>query len=273
MARLQMDDIDNAARQMLPTVLRELRGRPHDPLAAKALAQLERWNYRLDGDSIAATVWLRFATLYDYAVWHPVWADHHVPAPPRDVFTPRTSDGTYAVDALRGMLINLTVRDPNNALFSPPGVPKRTAGDLIRQVFTQTIGDLQNKRGSDIDKWRFGGKHYVMMASLLQETVLDKGPYHYGGNGRTINTVVSVAPIRDGKRMFGVAAGGASWRFVYDLGTGGGLYSMPGGQSENPASRWYADGIPAWLQGRFSTLREGDQAQATTKGRTWTLTP
>jgi penicillin amidase len=273
MARMQMDDADGTARALLPTLLRVLGGQPLGPLEAKAVNELKAWNYHLDGGSVAATIWTRFLILYDYAVWHPIWIQHHVPAPPRDVFTPRTSDGTYAEDALQGMLINLSVRDQANAIFAPPTAPGRTAASIMREVFAGTVKDLESKRGPDIATWRYGAKHYVMMASLLQQTVLDQGPYHYGGNGRVINSIVSVAPIRGGKRLFGVAAGGASYRMVTDWGTGQTLTAFPGGQSENPASPWYADGISGWLQGRMTPMIEGAQAVAASKGRIWTLTP
>jgi penicillin amidase len=272
MQQLQMDDVDDLARVMVPSLLQALNGQQLDPVAAKARGLLTGWDYRLGGDSAAATVWLRFLLLYDYAVWHPVWEQNHVPAPPRDVFTPRLSDGTYAVDALHGMLANLTVKDPTNPLFTPAGVPKRTAVDLMRTSFTDAVQALKGQRGADVSTWHFGDRHYVLIASLLQQTVLDRGPYHYGGNGRVINTIVSVAPVRDGKTLTGVAAGGASWRFVVDWGAGTAVSSMPGGQSENPASPWYANLLPDWLAGRTSPVLEGDQADATTKGRTWTLT-
>ena len=110
-----------------------------------------------------------------------------------------------------------------------------------------------------------------MFTSLLQNTTLDAGPYHFGANGRTINSLVSVAPERDGKTLTGVNTGGASFRYVIDWGTGKAISSLPGGTSEDPASPWYSNGIPDWLAGRYSPMLEGSDALAVTKGRTWTL--
>jgi penicillin amidase len=51
------------------------------------------------------------------------------------------------------------------------------------------------------------------------------------------------------------ASSGPSWRMVATLpGTGGpvtaeGIY--PGGQSENPASPWYANLVPLWWDGQY----------------------
>jgi penicillin amidase len=271
MARMQMSVTDGVARALLPTLLKALAGQPLDATETKAYQQLKNWNYELHGDSVAATVWLRWLILYDYAVWHPVWVQHHVPKPPRDVFTPRKPDGTYAVDALHGLLIRLSVHDPHNPLFAVSGPPGQTATDLMRSAFHETIKDLVGKRGPNVDAWQYGGKHFVMISSLLQQPVLDLGPYHYGSNGRAINSIVSVAPIRHGKQLTGVAAGGASFRFIVDWGTGTVRSIYPGGQSEDPASPWYANGLQDWMNGRTWPLLEGTQATTATKGRTWTL--
>ena len=248
-----------------------LSGEKLDPVSAQALDQLKSWNDNLDGSSAAAAIWLRFLVFYGYDVWHPLWASHKVPAPPRDVFTPRTSDSTYAVDDLQGLLINLTTRDPGNALFSTPQA-HRTAPQVIRQAFGQAVADLRKARGDNVSTWLFGNKHYVMIASLLGKSYLDEGPYHFGNNGRTINSIVSAAPERDGKVLTGVAVGGASFRMVVDWGTGRMVAGYPGGQSEDPASPWYADGIAAWMVGDSKPVLEGTQALTATKGRTWTLT-
>lgn len=47
---------------------------------------------------------------------------------------------------------------------------------------------------------------------------------------------------------------GASWRMVVELGDEvRARVTYPGGQSGNPASRWYADRIPTWVEGRLDT--------------------
>ncbi|GAA1964533.1 penicillin acylase family protein [Catenulispora subtropica] len=273
MQDLQMSSADDVARAMLPTVLDDLQGQQWDPVQTAALNDLKTWDYSLTADSTAATIWGRFMVLYGYAVWHPVWQQYKVPAPPRDVFTPRTNDSTYAVDGLNGLLINMTVNDTANPLFAPAGSTTHTAPEVIRQAFASAVDDLKSKRGPDVTTWKLGNGHKVMIASLLKSPTLDEGPFASGGSGRTINSVVSAAPVRHGKTLTGVAVGGASWRMVVDWGTGQGVGVYPGGQSENPASPWYSDRLADWFAGRNTPMLEGDQASAATKGRTWTLNP
>ncbi|MFD0635605.1 penicillin acylase family protein [Catenulispora yoronensis] len=106
------------------------------------------------------------------------------------------------------------------------------------------MADLKSKRGADVNTWKLGNGHKVMIASLLKSPTLDEGPFPSGGSGRTINSVVSAAPVRHGKTLTGVAVGGASWRMVVDWGTGQSVGIYPGGQSENPASPGTPTGSP-----------------------------
>lgn len=273
MQALQMSSVDDVARNLLPTVLQDLQGGTWDPAETKAIEDLKNWDYTLTANSTAATVFGRFMVMYGYDVWHPVWQQYKVPAPPRDVFTPRTTDSTYAVDGLNGLLINMTVGDTSNPVFSPAGSTTHTASDVVRKAFASAVTGLEKSRGPDESKWTYGGSHKVMIASLLKSPTLDEGPFPTGGSGRTINSVVSAAPVRHGKTLTGVAVGGASWRMVVDWGTGQGAGVYPGGQSENPASPWYSDRLADWFAGRDTPMLEGAQALAATKGRTWTLKP
>ncbi|MFD0635606.1 penicillin acylase family protein [Catenulispora yoronensis] len=126
MQDLQMSSADDVARAMLPTVLSYLQapGQQWDAVQTAALNDLKSWNYGVDANSTAATIWGRFMVLYGYAVWHPVWQQYKVPAPPRDVFTPRKNDSTYAVDGLNGLLINMTISDTANPVFAPAVRPR-----------------------------------------------------------------------------------------------------------------------------------------------------
>jgi penicillin amidase len=273
MGQLQLNQVDGTARALLPAVLEALRGQKLNPTEQAALDQLTNWNYSLDADSAAATLWTRFITLYNYAVWHPLWEQYKIPSPPTEGFTPRTSRNSYVVDAMMGMLLKLSVSDPGNEIFSPSTMAKRTAPDVMRLAFSDVVKDLSAKRGPEPKQWLYGDKHQVMFASLLQSTPLDDGPYPYGGNGRVINSITSPPQERDGKTLDTVNIGGPSWRYVIDWGTGKAMSSLPGGTSENPTSPWYANGVQDWLAGRFSPMLSGQEAQAATKGRTWTLQP
>jgi penicillin amidase len=54
---------------------------------------------------------------------------------------------------------------------------------------------------------------------------------------------------------------GASWRFVMNWATGTATGILPGGDSEDPISPWYSNGVPLWLKGEQLPLLEGTAAQ------------
>jgi len=144
---------------------------------------------------------------------------------------------------------------------------------VLRQAFSESVKELAAQRGTDPSTWRYGDQHFAMMTSLLKSSTLDAGPYSYGGDGYTIDALLSNPIVRGGKPLAGVNRGGSSWRYVMDWGTGSATSSFPGGTSENPASPWYDNGIADWLAGKYRPMLSGDAAMAASKGRIWTLMP
>jgi penicillin amidase len=48
-----------------------------------------------------------------------------------------------------------------------------------------------------------------------------------------------------------------------------GIY--PGGQSENPASRWYSNGVTAWWNGKYAPMLDFDHAASSPGAAVWSL--
>jgi penicillin amidase len=283
MAQLNLSHIDALAPSLVPSLLAALDGQPLNAAERSARNLFAAWRYDVSPDSAAATIWQRFILLYDYDVLHPIWTYYKISAPPitpgalPEEFgsgpTPSPLVGGFADDSLQGLLAQLTSTDPSNAIFSPPNVPKRTAADVLRQAFSESVKELAAQRGTDPSTWRYGDQHFAMMTSLLKSSTLDAGPYSYGGDGYTIDALLSNPIVRGGKPLAGVNRGGSSWRYVMDWGTGSATSSFPGGTSENPASPWYDNGIADWLAGKYRPMLSGDAAMAASKGRIWTLMP
>jgi len=66
---------------------------------------------------------------------------------------------------------------------------------------------------------------------------------------------------------------GPSWRMVVDWGAGTFQGIYPGGQSENPASQWYADRVDTWWNGRYSAMLSADEAASSSGKKVWSLQP
>jgi penicillin amidase len=270
--QLQTSDTDDLARVLVPQLLSALADQPLDQTEQAAAAQLAHWNYSTGANSVAATIWASFLTTYDNDLMQPLLAAYKVASPPGNGFPSGTAKDIPPIDPLQGLFLNLTASDPSNPLFSPPGQQKRTGTDVLRGAFTQVIRQLAAQHGGNVQSWLYGQEHSVMIASLLGDSTLDAGPYPSGGDGLSINSIISPAQTRDGKTLTGVNIGGASWRYVIDWGTGQAVSSYPGGLSEDPASSWYDNGISNWLDGRYLPLL-GTVTAADTRGRLWTLIP
>lgn len=268
--QLQLSTADGLAASLLPTVSRALRDADLTPLEDAAARVLMEWDGRIDKDGAAGTLWEMFVPALDEQVWARIAESYQVRegAP----FPRKTAQGIGVQDAIRGMVVELAASNPDHPFFNPPGAPRTSADELIRQAFSQTVRQVVSDRGPDLSQWDYGRKHKVMMSSLLDDSTLDSAIYPYGSGGRSVNAVLSPAPKRYGKELTGVHVAGASWRFIVDWGADHRESSLPGGLSENPASPWYDNRVEEWVRGEYSPLpAQADELD--TKGRTWTLIP
>lgn len=136
---------------------------------------------------------------------------------------------------------------------------KETKADIFARALAETTGELLRRWGADRARWQWGRLHYYFWASpstemkpfldpLEQSIVdwlgryLDRGPYPAGGDRNTVN--VAGHSTGSAFKAWDVPA----MRMVIDFGQDEPLYLInSGGQSGNPASPHYDDGIPVWL--------------------------
>jgi penicillin amidase len=60
---------------------------------------------------------------------------------------------------------------------------------------------------------------------------------------------------------------------VVDWGTRTFNATYPGGQSENPASSWYANQVDTWWSGLLTPMLSADEAASQTGTKTWSFKP
>ena len=265
--QLQNSQVDPTARAIVPALLSALDGQSMNATQGAAAAQLRGWNGDTSKNSAAASIWSQFETNYLDDVWNPIAAAYKIKTPPP--FPNGTAKDIGASTVILGLLASDTQSGHANALFSLPGMAKRTAPEVLRQAFDQTISQLAAQYGPTPSKWLYGKQHSVLIASLLSNSTLDAGPYPIGGDTYTINAMISPVQTRNGKPVVGANIGGASWRFIMDWGSGQALTALPGGTSEDAASPWYVNRLNNWLNGKYNSVAEN--IGAATKGRQWTL--
>jgi len=263
MMALQTDTRDYLATEMVPILLKALDGNAQ-PSDQTAINLLTNWNYHMDTDSAAASIWWTFWQTYISQSFDPWWKAKHVTAARSDV---NDALGQYLeAMALRGQTVCPTTGCTGPAPACPvaencPG-PSEPAGPHMVAAFEAALATLSRNLGSDPATWTWGRMHTRQLDNVAQISGLNYGPRPDRGDANT-PLAANGFPSVDGP----------SWRMVVDWGdkTFQGIY--PGGQSENPASAWYEDRVDTWWSGLYRPMLSADQAASASGTKTWSLEP
>ena len=252
MAALQTDTRDNLASEMVPALLAALANEQLSPLEQRVRTNLAVWDYRMETNSTAASLWWTFWQSYLAATFDPWWRSHHV--------TVDRSDDAVR-DTLGQDLVAWTLNDPTNPVFTLVG-SAQNAQDVMKQAFHAAVSSLGVRLGADPNTWTWGRLHQRTLVNLAQVRGLNYGPLPDRGDAYTPLAAPDFPSTH-----------GPSWRMVVDWGTRTFQGIYPGGQSENPASSWYADRAPVWWDGRYAAMLSADQAASAPRSATWSLQP
>jgi penicillin amidase len=252
MQALQTDTRDFLAAQIVPVLLQSLSKEKLNATEATAVGLLRGWDYRMETDSAAATIWNQFWTWYLAETFDPWWKSRAV--------TVKRADQIW--DALVQDLEAWTLHDPANRAFSAPGVGSRTAPDAQRAAFHKSTGSLTNLLGKDAHTWTWGSVHERLLENLADVSGLSYGPRAERGDGNT--------PLAAGGFP---STHGPSWRMVVDWGSHTFQAVYPGGQSENPASAWYTNRVDTWWAGDLRPMATAAEAGSAGGTRMWQMQP
>lgn len=249
MQALQTDTRDFLAGEIVPVLAGALAAANLSPADKRASDLLAGWNFRMDVNSAAATVWWTFWQTYIKDTFEPWWKAARVKV-----------DMSELTDMLGQDLEAWTMHDPANPAFSHG--TQRTASDVMLLAFHQTVASLTKQLGSDPKRWAWGRVHQRVLENLAQVKGLDFGPVPDRGDAFT----PLAAPDFP-------SAHGPSWRMVVDWGARifAGVY--PGGQDENPASAWYQNRAATWFAGRLDPMLTADASAGSAGARRWDLKP
>ena len=248
MIALQTDTRDYLASEIVPLLIDALGPETLTGNEKAARDLLAGWDYRMEVNSSAGTVWWTFWQEYLANTFDPWWKSHNV-----------TVDRSEVNDALGQDLEAWSLRDPTNPAFTLVG-SAQNAQDVMRAAFHSTVALLGTRLGADPAPWTWGRIHTRELESLAQITGLSYGPAPDRGDAFT----PLAAPDFPSSH-------GPSWRMVVDWGAGtfSGIY--PGGQSENPASPWYTNRVATWWNGRYAPMLDAAHAAAAPGALTWNL--
>ena len=225
---------------------REMRGAvlatpPGDPDAAEALDLLESWDGRVAVDSPAATVFEFFMAEMARAI-----AQARAPNSAGWALG-RASNAvvpyTLLVARRTGHASRLMREQPDG--WFDEGWPS-----AMQRALASAVETLRSRYGDDRSAWAWGRVRSLVLRHPAGERgmlsgIFNRGPFPFGGDG---NTISQGAPALHDPTAGPLAI--PSLRMAIDVGEWeNSRFSIPGGQSGNPASPHYGDILPLWLQG------------------------
>jgi len=227
MQRFQGDIIDLRARRFLPAILTAGERLGKDiPQVQEVLSHLRDWNGRADMNLVAPLIFDSFLKAYRKNTWSD---DLQIGA--GSVVFPETE-----------VLEQLTLTEPDSRWFDDVRTEQReTRDDIIIKSLMETAQVVKRMAGADSSELNWGRQHRTVINHLSRLNGLGFPAFANDGNSSTVNCQSgTVAP---------------NWRMVVELSEDGrrvGVY--PGGQSGNPASDHYDDGVRPWAKHQYFEL-------------------
>ena len=241
--KMQADVYSVQAREILPFLTRL---EPNNQRQKKALGYLSRWDFRMDKDSIAATmfhVW--YLKLVQNVMKDKLGQDIY-----ERYFYKRFLGNCFHILAMPKLL-----EYPTSFWFgdnSNSNIENRN--NLVMLSLDQALEELTGKMGPDMSTWRWGRIHKALFRHPLStmpplDRILNAGPVEIGGDEYTVNN-----------GGFDYSADFAqviipSYRQIIDLSDLSKSISMHStGQSGQPASDHYKDFVESWAKVEYHPM-------------------
>jgi penicillin amidase len=253
--RFQLDTYSAPAERFVRHLLTV---EPANERERRALAHLERWDARLEPDSVAASIYqvarLRaLHLLFDSHLGE--LADAYIGL---DTMTPMPGTSPYHGRSIVRLLDLLDGQGDDPWLRSPTTGRARSRQELLHQTLREALELLHGELGPDVEHWTWGQLNRVHFAHPVGAVkplhlIFNRGPYPAGGDQDTL-----LRAIGQPRFPFQPILGGDAVRFIADLDDWEQCrIVIPGGQSGHVASRHYADLIPLWREGRLQLMPFG----------------
>jgi len=236
-ARMQMDIVSPAVRELLPHLLATPAATPH---AKAALARLAAWDGTMSAElaePLIVVAWWRELT-------RAIYADELGPA-----F--RAAWSTRA-QFVANVLAN---RDGQSRWCDDIGTPRvETCPEILAESLERALADLRKRYGDDPAKWRWGEAHFALSEHRPFSRVRWLAPFFelrvpVPGDAYSLN--VGQSNFADEAAPY-ASRHAPSLRAIYDLADPqASVFIHSAGQSGNPLSPHYSDFAERWTQGGY----------------------
>ena len=244
MEALQQDKLSIPARELVP-LLKGLRSDDaNDAELAWALDTLRGWNFVLERESVAATVYEFWVNKLQAAAYAP-----RIPEAAKAVFAQPGRGAAYDIDeVIRWM------KSPDEA-YGPDARARRATRDrILLESLREGLADLEKRVGDDRTKWKWGDVHTADLVHTLGRSEKTRELFHIdpvkrGGDAFTPQAATSVSNTNIKQQS------GASFMFVMDVQDWDRSTALnTPGNSAQPGSPHYSDLAPLWGDGKYFPL-------------------
>ena len=231
MKRYQTDPGSVPADLFVPAFLQAAERHSGNPAVRRAAGLLAEWDRRYTRENTRAVLFEAAMRELTTLLWDELQ--------PRD---PALSRPPYPASAVMGVLLHDSASIWWDRVETPDTVEQRD--DILASALAAGLVAVLRRHGEpDAGGWRWNGIRHARIRHQLY-----------------LRALSAEVPVQGGQNTLNPSSGdgsfGPSWRMVVELGPevrGWGVF--PGGQSGNPASRWYDDRIQRWADGELDTLR------------------
>ncbi len=228
-ARLQADYLAIPARTLVP-LLNPLVA--EDLEAEQAASLLRKWNFELNPESVAATIYVAWETQLRQALYGAM-----VPEPARPYL--RSLPTKRVLDWLTSPVILVPTGSTQSARIMD-------RDSLLLTCLTRAVADIKKRLGDNPDEWQYGqraNKHITLthplsaLVSEEQRKRINLGPIPRGGYAETVNNTGNNLNQEHGA-SFRILVDTEDWDRTLGI-------NSPG-QSGNPDSPHYSDLFELW---------------------------
>ncbi len=232
MAAIQNDHLTIPARTLIP-MLRPLQSQ--DPSVEQARKMLLTWNFKMDIESIEATIYHEWEIGLKSKIF--------------DLKVPEIAQKYLGSLQFKKLIDFLTFPDGD---FGSDPISARDA--ILMNSLEAAVGRLEEKFGQDMSAWQYGQEQYKhvkinhALGALISDDLQDKlnvGPVPRGGSGATVGNT--------GNNLN--QSSGATFKIIVDTEDWDRTLAINApGQSGNPDTRHYKDLFELWANDQYFPL-------------------
>ncbi len=251
MEEMQLDNQSKLAEAFTPwlTLINS-----EDPWEKTALQALRKWNFRMDADNFAATIYQQMLV----QLMEMVFGDK-VGSAKRGYYgmssTPLFLIHGFLLRAETRLLSLLNEHEQSYWYVEAATGRLRDRETLLQEALTATMREIRKTMGETTRTWDWGRAHQVryvhpLGSARLLKNIFNRGPIPVGGDSATPN-LTRHAP----KLPLGLVQVAASYRQIYEVGVWDRAQSITNtGQSGHPLHPNYDDQIMLWREGAYHKM-------------------